>query len=102
MRFAAEVEPDNESVKTTIDLVKQQLDLSSPSIPSAIGLEKQINPFMRLRESAVRAYCGVSADTSDAETMRVLRERKDAFVAPKEKTNVHRVVEPTSEGTRFI
>jgi hydroxyacylglutathione hydrolase len=41
--FAAHVEPDNADVKT------YAASVSIPSVPSTIGLEKRINPFMRAR-----------------------------------------------------
>jgi hydroxyacylglutathione hydrolase len=42
--FAAHVEPDNADVKSLT------ASLAIPSVPSTIGLEKRINPFMRARD----------------------------------------------------
>lgn len=48
-------------------------------VPSTIGEEKQINPFMRVAEPEVQKFAGSSADP--VETMRLVRLSKDSFKA---------------------
>lgn len=55
IRFARQVEPDNP------DLAQRQREAEllraagRPTLPSTIGLERRINPFLRTREPSVRA-----------------------------------------------
>ena len=44
-----------------------------------LGLEKLINPFMRVDKETVRAHAG--GMTSNVETMRAIRAEKDNFKA---------------------
>lgn len=47
-----------------------------PTVPSTIGDEKMINPFMRVHEKSVQSH----THTSDPiETMASLRKEKDNF-----------------------
>lgn len=48
-------------------------------VPSTIGEEKLINPFMRVAQASVQKFTGSSSDP--IETMRLVRLRKDSFVA---------------------
>jgi hydroxyacylglutathione hydrolase len=62
LRFAAHVEPDNAAVKAMIERVAKirahpagdwhDAQPGEMSIPSTIGDERQINPFMRSRDAA--------------------------------------------------
>lgn len=45
-------------------------------IPSTIGDEKRINPFMRVNQASVQRYAGKSDEIS---TMAQIRKEKDNF-----------------------
>ena len=76
LRFAAHVEPDNDTIKT------YSLELNTPcSLPSTIALEKKINPFLRTDKPAVIKFAqeqGASSKHS-LEIFKLLRERKNTF-----------------------
>lgn len=46
--FAHHVEPDNETAGQRLDNLDRQIATEGASLPSSIGLEKQINPYLRL------------------------------------------------------
>ena len=82
LRFAAAVEPGNADVTAHRQWVSTTRRQDKPTLPSRIGLEKRINPFLRVHHPQVRAavthYCGRAPDT-DSEVFRELRLWKDAF-----------------------
>ncbi|RXG53702.1 Hydroxyacylglutathione hydrolase, mitochondrial [Armadillidium vulgare] len=59
--------------------VKQRRKNEKPSVPSTIGEEKQINPFMRVNEPTVQQH---SKTGGAVETMAALRAEKDKFKPP--------------------
>src|SRR3990167_4446909 len=54
LKFARAVEPANAALAEYAAHCQQQRALNFPTLPSSIGLEKRINPFLRTRETAVR------------------------------------------------
>jgi phosphoribosyl 1,2-cyclic phosphodiesterase len=54
-RFAEAVEPANRDVGATLEASRELRSRDEPTLPSTIGLERPINPFLRCREPAVRA-----------------------------------------------
>ncbi len=86
LAFAHAVEPDNDLIADTIDQVAALRRQGTPSIPSRIGLEKKINPFLRSREPAVGAMAQRHTGEQLADEVSVfaaLRAWKDTFRAPK-------------------
>jgi hydroxyacylglutathione hydrolase len=82
LRFAAAVEPRNVRVVTYAAEVAALRARSRPTIPSTIGLELRINPFLRTRRPAVRATASVQAGrplADDADAFGVIREWKNGF-----------------------
>jgi hydroxyacylglutathione hydrolase len=55
LRFAAAIEPDNTDITAHTTLCHDWRQRGDPTLPSTIGLEKRINPFLRVHQSAVRA-----------------------------------------------
>lgn len=53
LRFACEVEPSNLELKTRIRHAQEKRARNLPTVPSTIALEKQTNPFLRYRETAI-------------------------------------------------
>jgi len=53
LRFAAEVEPDNQALAARITLEQDRRARNVPTVPSTIAVEKATNPFLRYRESSI-------------------------------------------------
>ncbi|HTV94672.1 MAG TPA: hydroxyacylglutathione hydrolase [Steroidobacteraceae bacterium] len=74
LRFALTVEPDNGAALEYRDRVAKMRDQGRPSLPSQIGLERQVNPFLRCDVAAVRAAAAAHAG-------RALERAEDVFGA---------------------
>lgn len=81
LRFAAEVEPDNKAVRNALDAADRDREAGQPTLPSTIGAEREINPFMRWDAPAVVAaaeqYQGRAPADAD-EVLAIVRQWKDA------------------------
>ncbi len=82
LAFAASVEPENSNIQQVRQHCHQLRQANTPTLPSTIGQEKRINPFMRTGEASVaRAaehFCGTPLQ-SDVEVLAALREWKNQF-----------------------
>jgi hydroxyacylglutathione hydrolase len=82
LAFAASVEPDNIDIQHTHEQCHQLRHAHKPTLPSSIGAEKRINPFMRTAQATVvRAaehFCGNPLH-SEVEVLAALREWKNQF-----------------------
>jgi len=82
LRFAQAVEPDNAAVREHAARVHQWRSHKRPSLPSTIGLERHINPFLRCAETSVRraaeAHAGKVLDSA-TEVFATVRRWKDEF-----------------------
>ena len=82
LRFAAAVEPGNEHVRDALATVQQQRARDEITLPSTLGRERLINPFLRSREPAVRAAAEREAGHSLPDAVDVfaaVRRWKDGF-----------------------
>lgn len=82
LRFAAAVEPDNAAIAARCTEVQALRAAGKPSLPSTIGLELQVNPFLRVHEPAVIAAVSRNCGThpsGDLDTFAKLRQWKDRF-----------------------
>jgi hydroxyacylglutathione hydrolase len=82
LRFALTVEPDNCDARNHLATVQQWRAAQRPSLPSTIGLERRINPFLRAHLASVRAAAesfdgGELASSTDV--FAALRRWKDGF-----------------------
>jgi len=82
LAFAAAVEPDNADIQATAERCRALRAEDKPTLPSHIGTEKRINPFMRtgvasVRDSAARHAGKPLADTT--ETLAAIREWKNSY-----------------------
>lgn len=78
LKFGRHVEPDNEDIKRKLEWAEEMRGEKLPSVPSSIGEEKKINPFMRVNEPSVQKH----TKTSDGiATMAFIRKEKDSFKA---------------------
>lgn len=53
LKFALEVEPDNDVLKSRIGQERTKREHGIPTVPSTIGVEKSTNPFLRFREDGI-------------------------------------------------
>ena len=83
LRFAAAVEPDNAAVRDYSAAVAATRARNEPTLPSTLGLELRVNPFLRTREPAVRAAAAAHA-------ARALADETDAFAVVRQWKNEFR------------
>lgn len=82
LRFAQAVEPSNPDIRAYTAEVQARRAAGEPSLPSHIGLEKRINPFLRCAVPAVREAAESFAQGPLADTTAVfaaLRRWKNEF-----------------------
>jgi len=78
LKFALNVEPNNDIIQRKLGWAQDQRSKRLPTIPSSIGEEKEINPFMRCVLPEIQS--GLQTNSS-IECMGQLRSLKDAFKA---------------------
>lgn len=81
LRFAAAVEPANQSIQDYIQRCTQLRAHGVPTLPSDIATERQVNPFLRCDKPAVQqAATSRGANPTDPiDVLRALREWKNQF-----------------------
>lgn len=82
LAFAAAVEPKNPCIADDIRRVHALRSLNKPSLPSRIGHEKRINPFLRCADAGVRAAAEHHTGTvlaTEVEVFAALRKWKDNY-----------------------
>ncbi len=82
LRFARAVEPANAEISASLERVSRQRERDETTLPSTIGAERRINPFLRSREPAVREAAERHAGRTLAEPVEVfaeVRSWKDGF-----------------------
>ncbi|HMN92376.1 MAG TPA: hydroxyacylglutathione hydrolase [Hydrogenophaga sp.] len=80
--FAVAVDPDNPDLHDHLKRCRQWRSQNFPTLPSSIGLEKRINPFLRSRDPAiVKSVCGHAGQqlTDPVDVFAALREWKNVF-----------------------
>ena len=82
LKFANAVEPNNQEILKAIEEVKETRSQNKPSLPSLIGTELKINPFMRCREltviKAAEKYSNKKLNETE-EVLGAIRNWKDNF-----------------------
>ena len=82
LRFALEVDPGNEELRTRYPAEQARREQGLPTIPSSIGLEKATNPFLRFRRPEIADHLISSGHLSSREPIAVfaaLREWKNSY-----------------------
>jgi hydroxyacylglutathione hydrolase len=82
LRFAAEVEPGNATVLEALEATRVLRASDGISLPSTIGRERGMNPFLRCREPAVRAAAEAHVGRNLGEPVEIfaaVRTWKDGF-----------------------
>lgn len=77
LKFALSVEPQNTDIKSKLNWAQHRVAKREPTVPSTIGEEKKINPFMRLKKAQVKKFAG---ENDELEVMTILRHKKNEFV----------------------
>jgi hydroxyacylglutathione hydrolase len=76
LRFALTIEPENIALKNYAQQVQQLRREGKATIPSTIGLEREINPFLRWDQPKIQQAMGTQSALA---TFTQLRRRKDHF-----------------------
>jgi len=82
LRFAAAADPGNAEVQAALARVEQMRGRDEITLPSRLGQERRINPFLRSREADVRASAEQHAGRTLATPVEVfasVRQWKDGF-----------------------
>ena len=84
LRFALAVEPDNAALQQYHTWCLVQRDSDRPTLPSTIGLEREINPFLRCEVPAVVRAAhqfdpSIPPSTDPAQVLAALRAWKNVF-----------------------
>ena len=83
LQFALMAEPDNVDLKEYNLNSKNKRERNIPTIPTTLGQELQINPFLRVAETSLREAISDKLDhsniTSNAEVFGFLRSWKDSL-----------------------
>lgn len=77
LRFAQSVEPGNADVTSELQAAEAKRGRSEPTVPSTIGTEKKINPFLRVSIPEVQARYSHQGDP--VATLAAVRAAKDSF-----------------------
>ena len=81
LKFAAVVDPGNEALVHYTTTARSLRAAQQPTLPSTLGLERQINPFLRTRQAAlIQAAQGFDASAHDeVGIFAALRQWKNEF-----------------------
>jgi hydroxyacylglutathione hydrolase len=82
LKFAQAVEPNNQALFSYVQTVKEQRETNQCTLPSSIGLECAINPFLRADQPYLSQYIPseyVAASQSSLDVFTALRCWKDHF-----------------------
>ncbi|KAM4697507.1 LOW QUALITY PROTEIN: hydroxyacylglutathione hydrolase, mitochondrial-like [Rhinophrynus dorsalis] len=101
LKFARNVEPNNDVIKQKLAWAKETYNRGEPTIPSTIAEEFTFNPFMRVRERSVQQHAGADNPIS---TMAAIRKEKDSFknyFHPKEQKENFQTMASSKNLSRF-
>lgn len=80
LQFAKAVEPNNVTLDQVEKTIKIMRNRGECSLPSTVGIEKSINPFLRTHIATIKAAVSKRTNTdSDVDTFAALRQWKDKF-----------------------
>lgn len=82
LQFAAHVEPENTDITDYNEHIRSLREQSIPSLPSSIGTEKRINPFLRCEIPSIIHSVNqkfAANSTEPHQTFALLRQWKDNF-----------------------
>ncbi len=76
--FAEKLEPGNKLLKIKIEEIKKKREQNKSTIPSLLGEEKKLNPFLRFDDNIFLKNIGLENKTK-TESFKILRQMKDEF-----------------------
>ncbi|SEQ65886.1 hydroxyacylglutathione hydrolase [Faunimonas pinastri] len=76
--FARTVDPDNDALRDRLDEVQRLCEAGEATLPTTIGEEKRLNPYLRPDDPDIRRTLGLE-DATDEEVFAEIRARKDRF-----------------------
>lgn len=76
LKFAVAVEPDNAALQEELERALRLRGEDKDTVPTTIGKEKQINPFMRVQQESVKRFAGKE---DPVEVMGALRIAKNGW-----------------------
>ncbi|MEE2828791.1 MAG: hydroxyacylglutathione hydrolase [Myxococcota bacterium] len=79
LRFAATVDPHNKRLRELQEEVAEIRSQGRSTVPSQLQLEREVNPFLRCDEPAIREAVGATDTTPRHEVLGALRTMKDRF-----------------------
>ena len=79
LRFAESIDAGNADVAAAVQRAKVTRAEGKPTVPSTIGEEKRINPFLRPGSAEIREALGIAADADDVTAFAAIRKAKDGF-----------------------
>jgi hydroxyacylglutathione hydrolase len=79
LRFAAKMEPSNESIRSARERASDLRKRGEPTVGTTLAEERRVNPFLRVRSSEIRTTLGIPSDADDASAFAAIRSAKDAF-----------------------
>ncbi len=80
LRFAQCVEPENDALNDYLEASTERRASGVPTLPSTIAMERQVNPFLRCDQPAVRASAEAHAGRSlpdEVDVFAIVRAWKD-------------------------
>lgn len=78
VRFALSVDAANPALTARAEEIAALRNRGAPTVPATLGIERQTNPFLRVKDAGFKADLGL-ADLPDAQVFAEIRRRKDAF-----------------------
>lgn len=82
LKFAKFLDPANDDLVKWINTAEQLRIMNQPTVPTTIGLEKKVNPFLRCDQDPIIAAAKNNANQtlhSPIDVLRVIRTMKDSF-----------------------
>ena len=76
MQFALTLQPQNPSLLNYSEKIKQLRSQDQPTVPTTIGLEKRLNPFLRVDQDEFK---GVKQNLSPLEKFTQIRKQRSLF-----------------------
>ena len=77
LKFAINLTPNDQDLSSKFKEIKNLRNKGIPSIPTKLGIEKKMNPFLRVDERKFIKDTGLTGE--DIENFKKIRKMKDAF-----------------------
>ncbi|MEE9411983.1 MAG: hydroxyacylglutathione hydrolase [Methylococcales bacterium] len=77
-RFALQLEPENRMLQNTMKAILQKRSQGLPTIPSSLGVEREVNPFLRVDNPVFQKAVGMN-NTDPVSVFASIRQQKDKF-----------------------